>query len=100
SLAGREILLELNLLFAAIYLPFQLFNLRAIRRQAQGAGKPKASWTLARLGTGLRRSIEVKNRRTDADSWGSTVGLVWMIGYWATLLPMWVYCIVAVLTRG
>jgi hypothetical protein len=98
--AGSEILLELNLLFAAIYLPFQVFHLRAIRTHAQHDGRPQTAWTLARLGTGLRRSIEVKNRRADARSWGGSVGLVWMIGYWATLLPMWVYYVVLVLARS
>ena len=75
-------------------------SLRAIRAQARREGRPKAAWTFARLGTGLRRSIEVKNRRADAHSWGGIVGLMWMIGYWATLLPMWVYYIVAVLARS
>lgn len=50
------------------------------------------------LATGLKRSIHVKNFRIDAESWGGVVGLIWMTGYWATLLPLWVYCIVAVLS--
>ena len=51
-------------------------------------------WTLEQFASGLRRSIRVKNPRTDAESWGGIVGLIWMTGYWATLLPLWVYYIV------
>jgi hypothetical protein len=97
--AGREILLELNLLFAAVYLPFQVFNLRAIRANAKQQGWPGSPWTADRMVTGLWRSIQVKDRRTDAQSWGGIVGLLWMTGYWATWLPLWVYEIVVVLSR-
>lgn len=97
---GKEILLRLNLVFAAVYLPFQVFNLRAIRANAREQARPRSAWTAARLANGVRRSIEVKNRRTDAESWGGIVGLVWMAGYWVVLLPLWVYEIVVVSTRG
>ncbi len=50
-----------------------------------------------RLVTGLRRSMMVKNPRTDAASWGGFVGITWMIGYCATLVPLWLYYIVMVL---
>ena len=39
----------------------------------------------------------VKNRRTDAASWGAFVGMIcfvgmiWMFGYCATLIPLWFY---------
>jgi hypothetical protein len=98
SLAGREILLQLNLIFGVVYLPFQVINLRVVRAQAKREGKPGTPWTLERLATGLQRSIHVKTPRTDAESWGGIVGLIWMMGYWATLLPMWVYYIVSVLS--
>lgn len=98
GLAGREILLQLNLLFALVYLPFQVLNLRAVRAQAKREGQPAEPWTRERFATGLMRSIQVKNRRTDAQSWGGIVGLVWMTSYWAVLLPAWVYFIVAVLS--
>jgi len=39
----------------------------------------------------------VRNPRTDAESWGGIVGVIWMTAYWATLLPMWVYYIVRML---
>src|SRR5262249_34203285 len=51
-----------------------------------------------RLAEGLTQSIRLKNRRTDAEAWGGWVGLLWMTGYWATLIPAWVYCNVVVLS--
>jgi hypothetical protein len=100
ALGGREILLLLNLLFGIVYLPWQvihLYTLRAdARRNSGSTGAASASiWT--RLGTGLKRAVQVKNRRTDADSWGGFIGLTWMTAYWATLIPVWVYYIVRVL---
>jgi hypothetical protein len=44
----------------------------------------------------LKQSLRLKNRRTDAAAWGGWVGLLWMIGYWATLIPAWLYCNVVV----
>jgi len=46
---------------------------------------------LRRLATGATRSMMVKNRRTDAASWGGFVGIIWMYGYCATLAPLWLY---------
>jgi hypothetical protein len=100
ALGGREILLELNLLFGIVYLPWQVIHLASLRARARrnrgktGAGSPSIS---IRLATGLERAVRVKTRRTDADSWGGPIGLIWMTGYWATLIPMWVYHIVGVL---
>jgi len=99
TLPGQKNLLLLNLAFGIPYVPFQLINLAAVRRQAKRQGDSDRAWTLERLALGLRRAIEVKNPRTDAESWGGIVGLIWMTGYWATLLPMWVYYIVVVLSR-
>jgi hypothetical protein len=100
ALGGREVLLQLNLLFGLVYLPWQVIHLATLRASARrdsgrtGAASPSI-WL--RLGTGLKRAVRVKTRRTDADSWGGPIGLTWMTGYWATLIPMWVYYIVAVL---
>ena len=96
ALGGREVLLQLNLLFGIVYLPWQVIHLTTLRanaRRSRGsseAGRPT-------LWTGLKRSVRVRTRRTDSDSWGGFIGLTWMTAYWATLIPMWVYYIVKVL---
>jgi hypothetical protein len=94
AFGGREILLQLNLAFGVVYMPFQIVNLWKVRTQAKADGDTGAPWTLERFATGLRRSVQVKNPHTDADSWGGIVGVLWMTGYWATVLPLWVHYIV------
>ena len=87
---SHRVLLQLNLLFGALYLPWQLLHLRTLRANA-------ARGSVDRAAGGLLRAIRVRNRRTDAESWGGLVGLSWMIGYWATIIPAWVYAIALLL---
>jgi hypothetical protein len=99
GLRDARLLLYLSMLFGAGYLPWQLFHLRALHAQAArnvqetGRGK-RVSWTM--LKEGLMRSLCVRNRRRDADSWGGLIGLTWMAGYWAILIPLWVNQVVVV----
>jgi len=96
ALGGREVLLQLNLLFGLVYLPWQGIHLATLRANARRtSGKTRAGSTS--ILSGLKRAVRVKNRRTDSDSWGGFIGLTWMTAYWATLIPMWVYYIVEVL---
>src|SRR5262245_20652395 len=89
---GRQALLVTSLVFGAGYLPFQLIHLRGLRAAATKSGSAHSR----RFAEGLKQSILMKNRRTDAAAWGGWVGLLWMTGYSATLIPAWVYCNVAV----
>jgi hypothetical protein len=96
TLAGREVLLQLNLLFGIVYLPWQVIHLATLRANARRTNRKAGAGSRPIL-TGLKRVVGVKTRRTDSDSWGGLVGLTWMTAYWATLIPMWVYYIVKVL---
>jgi hypothetical protein len=87
---SHPVLLQLNLLFGAVYLPWQLLHLRMLRANAQGGSVDRAE-------NGLLRAIRVRNRRTDVASWGGLIGLSWMVGYWAAIIPAWVYTIVRLL---
>jgi len=87
---SQSVLLQLNLLFGAAYLPWQLFHLRMIRANARRESADRTR-------NGLLSAIRIRNRRTDAESWGGPVGLSWMVGYWATIIPAWVYGIVVLL---
>jgi hypothetical protein len=89
---GRQALLVTSLVFGAVYLSFQLVLLRGLRAAAIGSDSAQAR----PLVEGLKQSIRLKNRRTDAAAWGGWVGLLWMTGYWATLIPAWMYCNVVV----
>jgi hypothetical protein len=97
---GGTSLLVLSMVFGALYLPWQAIHLRALRAEARsttGAAAPASAATAHTVRNGLAESIHVRNRRTDAVSWGGLVGLTWMIGYWATLIPMWVNHVVGLL---
>jgi hypothetical protein len=87
---SHPVLLQLNLLFGALYLPWQLLHLRMLRDNAKRG-------LVDRETGGLLRALRVRKRRTDAESWGGPVGLSWMFGYWATIIPAWVYAIVSLL---
>ncbi len=100
ALGGREVLLQLNLLFGIVYLPWQVIHLSSLRANARrnsGRSKVGSPSISMRLASGLKLAVLVKTRRTGADSWGGLIGLTWMTAYWATLIPMWVYYIVSVL---
>lgn len=94
---GREVLLQLNLLFGVVYLPWQFFHLKSIRENARkkaGQSEPPAKVSWGTLKKGLRQSIAVKNPTSAAAAWGGLIGVSWMAAYWATLIPAWVYWIV------
>jgi len=96
ALGGREVLLQLNLLFGIVYLPWQVMHLTTLRANAKSSsGRVRAG--APSILTGLERAVRVKTRRTDSESWGGFIGLTWMTAYWATLIPVWVYYIVKVL---
>lgn len=100
ALGGRKVVLLLNLLFGVLYLPWQTIHLTSLRADAvRNAGKREGRLDpiSKQLVMGLRRAVRVKNRRTDADSWGGVIGLTWMTAYWATLIPIWTYYIAMVM---
>ncbi len=99
---GRDLLLQLNLFFGCVYLPWQLIHLRALRAEARaGEGRPELGEPATRglIASRFRQSLHETNRATDAASWGGMVGLVWMTAYWASLIPLWVHQVVVVLAR-
>jgi len=102
ALGDAAVLLDVNLVFAAVYLAWQVANLRLQIVDARQAGetlRPFQAVSAEVLGERLQRSLHERNRTTDATAWGGLVGLVWMTGYFATLLPLWAYQIVAMFSR-
>jgi hypothetical protein len=85
-----------------VYLSWQVANLRLQIADATRAGETLRPWTRMswkQLGQGLQRAIHERNPTTDATAWGGVVGLLWMTGYFATLLPIWADQIVRVFSR-
>lgn len=99
TLGSEMIFLDLNLLFGLVYLPWQFIHLRVLSADAEkrkDRAESTASVTWETVTDGLKRSIYVKNQTVSAEAWGGFVGITWMVSYWATLIPMWLYSIVEV----
>ena len=99
ALGDARSLLYINLVFGVVYLAWQVPNLRLQIADARRAGetlRPATSMSWKLLGESLRRAVCERNATTDAAAWSGLVGLTWMVGYFATLLPMWANQIIAV----
>ena len=90
NFSGRELLIYLNLIFGAFYLPWQIIHVRSLQSHAHKKGLQRKSYTLL---DGLQNSIQIKNPSTTLNDWGGVVGIIWATSYWATILPVWVYLI-------
>jgi len=87
-------LLNFNIGFGLLYLPWQVAHLKMELADARAA-KPSPRASLgARLRAGLSRAIFVRNPSRSFTAWRGWVGLTWMTAYWATLIPLWVYRVV------
>jgi hypothetical protein len=97
AFTDSHILLELNLAFGAVYLPWQFFHLRFLHANAKRDSNNTMTKLSLQLATGIKRAIKLKNQRVDAASWGGWIGLSWMTAYWVAVIPVWVYYIVKIL---
>ncbi len=82
--AEAAVLLPLNLLFGAGYLPWQLNHLRLLcadARDGRTSADARPPVTAATLADGLRRSLHERNRTSEARAWGGVVGLPWLAAY-------------------
>jgi hypothetical protein len=98
-LGGHKLLLKLNLLFGIVYLPWQWFHLKSlwIKANSQRVNENLLiGKTRDLMLEGLYRSLQVKNKTTSPEDWGGLVGMTWMIAYWATLIPVWLYLIIQI----
>ena len=43
---------------------------------------------------GLKKSLFYREQTSKSNAWGGLVGLTWMLNYWATLIPVWLYFII------
>jgi len=93
--ASGLLLVKLNLFFGAGYLPWQVLHLRSLQAEARAdtGGSPGVGWR-----KGLREAIGQRQPRTDAAAWGGVIGLTWMVAYWASLIPLWVYSVASVVS--
>lgn len=95
---GAALLLNLNLIFGAFYLPWQVLHLRALRANAQATNAPPEG-DAAAPGNRLARLWRDMTPSTRATDWGGTIGIVWMTAYWALLIPPWIFVVISTLGR-
>ncbi len=62
--------------------------------RCKGGPEPSPPLTRQVIASCLHRALYEHHRATDAESWGGLLGLSWMAGYWATLVPTWLYSVV------
>ena len=90
------LLIQLNLVFGFIYLPWQFFHLKSIKSRSKLQQNKKTtsimSWKI--LKTGLIESFQIKIISDESKYWGGMIGLTWMLCYWATMIPIWIYVII------
>ena len=99
SETNGAMLLDWNLVFGAFYLPWQVFHLRALWREALPGAAPSGPrakpWR-----EGLRDARCRRARHTDAAAWGGVIGAVWMVAYWAAVIPVWVHQVALALSAS
>ena len=96
DLGANEVFLYLNLIFGIVYLPWQGIHLKAIlaRLHKKPLDSNYKSISFKLLKEGFLRSIRMKNCSTKSEMWGGLVGMTWMVFYWATLIPFWLFFII------
>ena len=89
---GPALLLTLNILFGVLYLPWQVFHLRALLGSAR-AGERQAGDESPAISPRILSLWRDTQPSTRAASWGGTIGICWMLAYWALLIPPWIFVV-------
>jgi hypothetical protein len=77
-------------------LAWQILHLRSLRAEARDGEVRRA---FVHRKDGLRDSIHQRSPRTESSAWGGVIGLTWMVVYWASLIPLWVYQVARVVSE-
>ena len=94
---GAALLLWLNVVFGVFYLPWQILHLRSLLGEAQAADSAQRPDGLS---AALRETLFDRRQTTEYEAWGGGIGGIWMVSYWAVLIPGWMMVIVEVLGRS
>ena len=94
---NHELLLQINLLFGFLYLPWQFFHLKSLHLRSNNkevSEKKYRHMSKSQIIKGLHKSIKLKIPSTESKDWGGVIGMTWMVSYWATIIPGWLYLII------
>ena len=94
-----EILLYLNLLFGIGYLPWQIFHLKSIKARVNKLKNDNSgNYIRTTLVQGFKYSLKKRVVSHNPEDWGGMIGFTWMLNYFVTLIPVWVYFIIYTLS--
>ncbi len=90
------LLIQINLLFGFIYLPWQFFHLKSIKSRStlQQSNNITSVMPWKMFKAELIESFQIKIISNELKHWGGMIGLTWMLGYWATIIPIWIFIII------
>ena len=94
---NHELLLQINLLFGFLYLPWQFFHLKNLHLRSNNQeviANFHSPISKLEIMKGLHKSIKLKIPSIESRDWGGVIGMTWMVSYWATIIPGWLYLII------
>ena len=95
--SGHYTLLILNLIFGALYLPWQVFHLKSITNRINRDDNIKQQvfdLNSNKVLGELQKSFQERKLSFDQSDWGGVVGMMWMYGYWILIIPVWMFFII------
>ncbi len=84
----------MSLVFGAGYLPWQMLHLRALVHSARTQEMSAGPGGTRSAGQRLADAWHTRRTSTRGEDWGGAIGVTWMVAYWATLIPAWVFAVV------
>ena len=93
-------LIIINIVFGALYLPWQVLHLKSITKRINIILKSKlknSKWIYQKLKWNLKSSINDRKVSFESNDWGGVVGMMWMYGYWILFIPVWMFYIILII---
>ena len=90
-------LIIINIVFGALYLPWQVLHLKSITKRINSNPEIKAqefNIDLLKVKFEFKSSLNDRKVSFDSKDWGGIVGMMWMYGYWILLIPVWMFFII------
>ena len=93
-------LIIINIVFGALYLPWQVLHLKSITKRINDNPEIKAQVfkvDLSKVKVELKSSINDRKVSFESNDWGGVVGMMWMYGYWILFIPVWMFYIILII---
>ena len=93
-------LIIINIVFGALYLPWQVLHLKSITKRINTNPEIKAqefNMDLSKVKLEFESSINDRKVSYESNDWGGVVGMMWMYGYWILFIPVWMFYIILII---